>query len=100
MKKRIALARALMLKPRIILYDEPTTGLDPITAREISSLIVRIQKRYNTSSIIISHDMNCVRATANRVVLLIDGRSYCEGTTQLLSESTDENVKAFFDLPQ
>jgi phospholipid/cholesterol/gamma-HCH transport system ATP-binding protein len=100
MKKRIALARALMLKPRIILYDEPTTGLDPITAREISSLIVRIQKRYNTSSIIISHDMNCVRATANRVVLLIDGRSYCEGTTQLLSESTDDNVKAFFDLPQ
>lgn len=100
MKKRIALARALMLKPRIILYDEPTTGLDPITAREISSLIVRIQKRYNTSSIIISHDMNCVRATANRVVLLIDGRSYCEGTTQLLSESTDENVKAFFELPQ
>ena len=100
MKKRIALARALMLKPRIILYDEPTTGLDPITAREISALIVRIQKRYNTSSIIISHDMNCVRATANRVVLLIDGKSYCEGSTAGLSESNDENVKAFFDLPQ
>jgi phospholipid/cholesterol/gamma-HCH transport system ATP-binding protein len=99
MKKRIALARALMLKPRIILYDEPTTGLDPITAREISSLIVRIQQRYKTSSIIISHDMNCVRATANRVVLLIDGKSYCEGSVESLSESTDENVKAFFEMP-
>lgn len=100
MKKRIALARALMLKPRIILYDEPTTGLDPITAREISSLIVRIQKRYNTASIIISHDMNCVRATANRVVMLIDGKSYCEGDPLELAQSADENVKAFFDLPQ
>jgi phospholipid/cholesterol/gamma-HCH transport system ATP-binding protein len=100
MKKRIALARALMLKPRIILYDEPTTGLDPITAREISALIVRIQQRYNTSSIIISHDMNCVRATANRVVLLIDGKSYCEGSPELLAKSTDENVKAFFELPE
>jgi len=99
MKKRIALARALMLKPRIILYDEPTTGLDPITAREISALIVRIQQRYNTSAIIISHDMNCVRSTANRVVMLIDGKSYCEGTVETLSQSNDEHIKAFFDLP-
>lgn len=99
MKKRIALARALMLRPKIILYDEPTTGLDPITAREISSLIVRIQQRYSTSAIIISHDMNCVRATANRVVMLIDGKSYCEGQTGELSHSDDPNIKAFFDLP-
>jgi phospholipid/cholesterol/gamma-HCH transport system ATP-binding protein len=98
MKKRIALARALMLKPRIILYDEPTTGLDPITAREISSLIVRIQKRYGTSAIIISHDMNCVRATANRVVLLIDGKAYCEGSTFELSQSKDEQVRGFFEI--
>jgi phospholipid/cholesterol/gamma-HCH transport system ATP-binding protein len=100
MKKRIALARALMLRPRIILYDEPTTGLDPITAREISALIVRIQQRYNTSAVIISHDMNCVRTTANRVVMLIDGRSYCEGTTEYLTQLNDEQVNAFFEIPQ
>ena len=100
MKKRIALARALMLRPRIILYDEPTTGLDPITAREISALIVRIQQRYNTSSIIISHDMNCVRATANRVVMLIDGRSYCDGTPEQLAQFNDKQVNAFFEIPQ
>jgi phospholipid/cholesterol/gamma-HCH transport system ATP-binding protein len=99
MKKRIALARALMLKPKIILYDEPTTGLDPITAREISALIVRIQKHYNTASVIISHDMNCVRATANRVVLLIDGKAYCEGSPETLTQSTDSNIRAFFDIP-
>jgi phospholipid/cholesterol/gamma-HCH transport system ATP-binding protein len=98
MKKRIALARALMLKPRIILYDEPTTGLDPITAREISALIVRIQRRYNTASLIISHDMSCVRATADRVVLLIDGKSYCEGAVRELTALNDENVNAFFEI--
>jgi phospholipid/cholesterol/gamma-HCH transport system ATP-binding protein len=89
-----------MLRPRIILYDEPTTGLDPITAREISALIVRIQQRYNTSAVIISHDMNCVRTTANRVVMLIDGRSYCEGTTEYLTQLNDEQVNAFFEIPQ
>jgi phospholipid/cholesterol/gamma-HCH transport system ATP-binding protein len=98
MKKRIALARALMLKPRIILYDEPTTGLDPVTAREISALIVRIQQLYHTSAIIISHDMNCVRSTANRVVMLVDGKSHCDGSPLELSHSTDTQVKAFFDI--
>jgi phospholipid/cholesterol/gamma-HCH transport system ATP-binding protein len=98
MKKRIALARALMLKPRIILYDEPTTGLDPVTAREISALIVRIQQLYHTSAIIISHDMNCVRSTANRVVMLVDGKSHCDGSPVELSHSTDTQVKAFFDI--
>jgi phospholipid/cholesterol/gamma-HCH transport system ATP-binding protein len=99
MKKRIALARALMLKPKIILYDEPTTGLDPITAREISALIIRIQQLYNTAAIIISHDMNCVRATANRVVLLIDGKAYCEGSPDSLAHSNDRNIKDFFEIP-
>jgi len=97
MKKRVALARALILQPKIILYDEPTTGLDPITAREINELILQVQKLYNTSSIIISHDMNCVRQTANRVVLLIDGKCYAEGSPEILEKSKDPFVHAFFD---
>lgn len=97
MKKRVALARALILQPKIILYDEPTTGLDPITAREINDLILQVQKRYNTASIIISHDMNCVRQTANRVVLLIDGKCYAEGTPQTLEQSSDPFIHAFFN---
>jgi phospholipid/cholesterol/gamma-HCH transport system ATP-binding protein len=97
MKKRIALARTLILKPEIILYDEPTTGLDPVTGKEISSLIMEIQKKYHTSSIIISHDMHCVRRTAGRVVLLMDGRNYCAGTYEELSRVSDPAVKQFFE---
>ncbi len=97
MRKRIALARTLILKPKIILYDEPTTGLDPITGKEISHLMLDIQKKYNTSSIIISHDMNCVKITANRIVVLIDGVCYATGTYDELSKSTDIRVKQFFD---
>lgn len=97
MRKRIALARTLILKPRIILYDEPTTGLDPITGKGICRLMLEIQKKYNTSSIIISHDMNCVRLTANRIVLLIDGSCYTVGTYEELKRSTDVKVKQFFD---
>lgn len=96
MKKRIALARTLILKPEIILYDEPTTGLDPVTAQEISELMVKIQQKYNTSSIIISHDVNCVKITSNRVVLLIDGSAYVSGTWEELSTSKDPKVKQFF----
>jgi phospholipid/cholesterol/gamma-HCH transport system ATP-binding protein len=97
MRKRIALARTLILKPAIILYDEPTTGLDPITAREISQLIVNVQKKYNTSSIIISHDMNCISITSNRVVVLIDGKSYAVDTYENLRKSEDSKVNNFFD---
>lgn len=97
MRKRIALARTLILKPKIILYDEPTTGLDPITAREISELILSVQEKYKTSSIIISHDMNCISITSNRIVLLMNGRCYAEGTYQKLKAMADENVKAFFE---
>jgi phospholipid/cholesterol/gamma-HCH transport system ATP-binding protein len=97
MRKRIALARTLILKPKIILYDEPTTGLDPITAREISNLILDIQKKYNTSSIIISHDMNCAKITSNRVVMLIDGVCYATGTYEELRKSDDNKIKQFFD---
>jgi len=96
MKKRIALARTLILKPEIILYDEPTTGLDPVTGKEISQLMVDVQKKYNTSSLIISHDVNCVKITSNRVVLIIDGMCYTTGTFSELSESEDPKVKQFF----
>lgn len=97
MRKRIALARTLILKPAIILYDEPTTGLDPITAREISQLIVKVQKKYNTSSIIISHDMNCINITSNRIIMLIDGKCYANDTHTNLRKSEDIRIKEFFD---
>lgn len=97
MKKRIALARALILKPEIMLYDEPTTGLDPITGKGISMLMLDVQKRYNASSIIISHDLNCVKRTADRIIMLIDGRCYATGTYGELEQSTDKKIKPFFD---
>ncbi|MFZ2905062.1 MAG: ATP-binding cassette domain-containing protein [Cyclobacteriaceae bacterium] len=96
MRKRIALARTLILRPKIILYDEPTTGLDPITAREISKLILAVQKKYNTSSIIISHDMNCIRMISNRVGMLIDGKCYAEGSYSQLAASSDPKIYEFF----
>jgi phospholipid/cholesterol/gamma-HCH transport system ATP-binding protein len=96
MKRRIALARTLILKPKIILYDEPTTGLDPITSKEIVLLMHSIQKQYNTSSIIITHDVDCAKVIANRMILLIDGVNYIEGTFEALSSSTDPKVQAFF----
>ena len=97
MKKRIALARTLILKPEIILFDEPTTGLDPITGREISRLMRSLAVKYNTSSIVISHDLNCVREVADRVIMLIDGTCYAEGTLEQLSQSNDPKIKTFFD---
>jgi phospholipid/cholesterol/gamma-HCH transport system ATP-binding protein len=97
MRKRVALARTLILKPEIILYDEPTTGLDPITGKEISNLMLEVQKKYNTSSIIISHDINCVRIVANRIVMLIDGICYATGTYEELQNSKDKKVKQFFE---
>lgn len=97
MRKRIALARTLILKPEIILYDEPTTGLDPITGKEIINLIVEIQKKYKSSSMIISHDMNCVRLASDRVVVLVDGKCYAEGTYEKLMKSEDPKVKQFFE---
>lgn len=96
MRKRVALARTLIMRPEIILYDEPTTGLDPITSREISNLLVDIQKKYNTSSIIISHDLSCIKITADKVVMLIDGKNYAEGSFEELKNSKDEQVKKFY----
>lgn len=97
MRKRIALARALILNPSVILYDEPTTGLDPITAREISELMVSMQKKYNATSVIISHDLNCIRITSNRVIMLIDGRCYADDTYDNLRLSKDPRIREFFD---
>jgi phospholipid/cholesterol/gamma-HCH transport system ATP-binding protein len=96
MKRRIALARTLILQPKIIIYDEPTTGLDPITAKEIIILMKSVQRKYNTSSIIITHDVDCARVISNRMILLIDGKNYAEGTYQELSASRDPKVEAFF----
>jgi phospholipid/cholesterol/gamma-HCH transport system ATP-binding protein len=96
MRKRIGLARTLILKPEIMLYDEPTTGLDPITGREISNLIVAIQEKYHTSSIIITHDMECAKIVANRIMILIDGFKYTVGTYDELVKSDDPKIKPFF----
>jgi phospholipid/cholesterol/gamma-HCH transport system ATP-binding protein len=96
MKRRIALARTLILQPKIILYDEPTTGLDPITSKEIILLMMSIQKKYNTSSIIITHDVDCARVISNRMILLVESINYAEGTFETLSKSTDPKIKAFF----
>jgi phospholipid/cholesterol/gamma-HCH transport system ATP-binding protein len=96
MQRRVALARALILKPKIIMYDEPTTGLDPITANEIIQLMRSIQKKYNTSSLIITHDVDCARVISNRIILLVDGINYAEGTYEELSNSSDPQARAFF----
>ncbi len=97
MRKRVGLARTLILKPEIMLYDEPTTGLDPITSKEISKLILEVQKKYNTSSIIITHDVECARITSNRMIIIKDGNVFAEGTFKELSESKDEWVRSFFE---
>ncbi len=97
MRKRVGLARTLILKPQIILYDEPTTGLDPITSKEISMLILDVQKKFNTASVIITHDVECARLTSNRMIVVRDGAPVAEGTFKELSESKDEWVRSFFE---
>ena len=96
MKKRIAMARTLILKPEIIIYDEPTAGLDPITAKEISRLILKMQEQYHTSALVITHDMICAQITGNRMVILLDGVNYASGTFAELKASDDPKIKAFF----
>lgn len=98
MKKRIGVARTLILKPEIILYDEPTTGLDPITSKEISNLIVEIQSKINASSIIITHDLNCAKLTSNRVLILNNGSFQAEGNFEQLKTSDNEWVRSFFKI--
>lgn len=96
MKRRIALARAIILKPKLILYDEPTSGLDPITAKEIIGLMRNIQKKYGTSALIITHDVDCARVISERMILLVDGINYAEGTYEDLVASEDPKINAFF----
>jgi len=96
MRKRISLARTIIVDPLIMLYDEPTTGLDPVTSDEISFLINDVQKKYKTSSIIITHDIECARNTANRVIMLKDGEVYNEGKLEEFESSADPIIKSFF----
>lgn len=96
MRKRIALARTLILAPEIILYDEPTTGLDPVTGREIIDLMMQVQKKYRAASVIISHDMTCVQMTADRIIILLEGRCYAMGTFRELKKATDPRISQFF----
>lgn len=96
MRKRASLARTIVVDPTIMLYDEPTTGLDPVTSDEISELINHVQKKYKTSSIIITHDIECARATADRVIMLKDGKVYLEGDIDDFEKSTDSLIRSFF----
>ena len=96
-RKRIGIARTLILKPEIMLYDEPTSGLDPITCVDINNLIIKVQKQYNTSSIIITHDLTCAKNTANKVALLVDGKFVTKGSFDDVFSSQEEGIKAFYD---
>jgi phospholipid/cholesterol/gamma-HCH transport system ATP-binding protein len=96
MKKRVGLARALITNPRLMLYDEPTTGLDPITSREISLLMKSLQERYQLTSIAVTHDMPCARIIADKVGILHEGTLQYQGTIRSLEESKDETVRSFF----
>ena len=96
MRKRVSLARTVVVDPLIMLYDEPTTGLDPLTSDEISELINEVQKKYKTSSLIITHDIECARATADRIIMLQNGEVYLEGKLEDFEKSTDVFIKSFF----
>ena len=96
MKKRIGLARTLILKPEIILYDEPTAGLDPVIAKGISKLLVKVQEKYRTSALIITHDIKCAKITANRIYFLKDGIMYSKGSYEDFKASKDSSIKEFF----
>jgi phospholipid/cholesterol/gamma-HCH transport system ATP-binding protein len=96
MRKRASLARTIVVDPMIMLYDEPTTGLDPVTSDEISALINDVQKKYKTSSIIITHDIECARATADRIIMLHDGEVYMKGNIDEFENSTDKLIQSFF----
>lgn len=96
-RKRIGIARTLILKPEIMLYDEPTAGLDPITSIGINNLINEVQEKYHTSSIIITHDLTCAKSTGDRIVMLLDGQFGRQGTFEEVFDTEDERVKSFYE---
>ena len=96
-RKRIGIARTLILNPEIMLYDEPTAGLDPITCIEINELINEVQRNYNTSSIIITHDLTCAKQTGDRIAMLLDGKFQREGSFEHVFDTNNERIKPFFD---
>lgn len=96
-RKRIGIARTLILRPEIMLYDEPTAGLDPITSMEINNLINVVQDRFNTSSIIITHDLTCAKATGNRIMMLLDGKFLKQGSVDDVFDEDDERIKSFYE---
>ncbi|MEQ7799021.1 ATP-binding cassette domain-containing protein [Pedobacter sp. ASV1-7] len=96
-RKRIGIARTLILRPEIMLYDEPTAGLDPITCLEINNLINEVQQRFHTSSIVITHDLTCAKAVGNRVAMLLDGQFQRIGPFEDVFNTSDERVKPFYD---
>ena len=97
MKKRIGLARSIITEPKLMLYDEPTTGLDPITSKEISNLILEVQRKYHTTSIIITHDIECTKLTADRIIVIKSGICGAEGTFDELEKSADPWIRSFFE---
>ena len=97
MRKRIGLARTLILKPEIMLYDEPTTGLDPATSKEISNLILKMQEKFKVTSVIVTHDISCAKMTSDRIVVLKEGVFAAEGSFEELQKSDDDFVKGFFE---
>jgi phospholipid/cholesterol/gamma-HCH transport system ATP-binding protein len=96
-RKRIGIARTLILKPEIMLYDEPTSGLDPITSEEINKLINQVQEQYNTTSIIITHDLTCAKEVGTRVAMLLHGKFMRVGSFEEVFQMDDEQVKSFFN---
>jgi phospholipid/cholesterol/gamma-HCH transport system ATP-binding protein len=96
-RKRIGIARTLILKPEIVLYDEPTSGLDPVTCTEIIDLINEVQSEYNTSSIIITHDLTCAKNTGNRVAMLLDGKFLKVGKFNEVFDTEDGQIQSFFN---
>lgn len=96
-RKRIGIARTLIMKPEIMLYDEPTSGLDPLTCIEINALIVKVRQQYNASSIIITHDLTCAKATADKVTMIVDGRFLIPGSFSEIFNEKNTNAKSFYD---